>query len=254
MAHEIIQLKCNHCGQVFSAYKPEDNLHNTVYCPNCNNKITILLNPVDIQAEGQAQFPHLGPAQPVPGKTNLYYIEEHAIAGKRYAMRCGGCSRETVVAAQSGINKIKCKHCGAVTAFGADSPQNGQKQPQEKEKKPTEIIGGNGRMYEPAELIWGRLFSNKHYPLKPGTHYIGRRNVAEPSDIQLDDQFVSRRSVSIEVMPQGEGLTYKLVVLKATNPVLVNNVEILAGNSIYLNFGDTITMGKTRLTLRKAKK
>lgn len=255
MSQEIIQIKCNRCGQVFPVYKPEDNLHNTVYCPNCKNKITLMLNPVDVQVGGYEQFPTLGQALPVPEKNNLYYIKETAVAGKRYSISCGCCGKKMVVAAQPGINKKICPECQAVTAFGTGDLKNRQQASQQKsEKKPTQKIADGGQICDSAELTWGRLFSFHHYPLKPGVYYIGQKSVEKPSDIQLDDPYASRRSVSVEMMPQGGGWTYKLNVHKATNPVLVNSMNIPEGDSIYLNFGDTITMGKTRLTFKKAKK
>ena len=42
------------------------------------------------------------------------------------------------------------------------------------------------------------------------------------------------------------GNTFKLTVLKSTNPVLLNGNALAKGEAVSLNFGDIITMGKTR--------
>ena len=61
-----------------------------------------------------------------------------------------------------------------------------------------------------------------------------------------NDSTVSRRSVKIEVNYTSSGNTFKLTVLKSTNPVLLNGNALAKGEAVSLNFGDIITMGKTR--------
>ena len=61
---------------------------------------------------------------------------------------------------------------------------------------------------------------------------------------------MSRRSILIEVAQAPKGFTYKLTVKKCTNPVLINGKEQEVGNSIYLNYGDTILVGNTTLTFK----
>lgn len=98
-------------------------------------------------------------------------------------------------------------------------------------------------------------FSNKEFPLKPGRKYtIGRHDEYEDSDISIkNDDSVSRRSVRIDVEPGQRGYTYKMSVLKATNPVVHNGMALMPGESIALNFGDTIVLGKTKFRFEKEK-
>ena len=65
---------------------------------------------------------------------------------------------------------------------------------------------------------------------------------------------MSRRSVQVEVVCTERGYTFRLTVLNATNPVLHNDRQLKPGESVSLNFGDSITMGKTRFRFEKEKK
>lgn len=258
MSKETINIKCPRCGKPFLFYKPVDNTHNVVTCTHCGNKITLKLNPVDIKVGAAPRSQTLGKPLAAPGKPGLYYINERAVPGQSYTVSCGCCGRKSVVKAVVGVNKSVCAACGAVTGFAAPVPSGAAKQqpagsqPAPAPVKHTQKVGST-EMDALGEIVWGRFFAPKHFTLRPGIFTLGRKDTEQPSDIQIDDPYASRRSVSIEVMPQGTGYSFKLVVLKTTNPVFVNSNDITAGNSIYLNFGDTITLGRTKLTFKKAK-
>ncbi len=93
---------------------------------------------------------------------------------------------------------------------------------------------------------------NKNYHLNEGKNVIGRHDESEMSDISIkNDSAMSRRSVEIEVRRTDKGYLFKLTVLKATNPVLHNNSPLMAGESVSLNFGDSIVIGKTKFRFDK---
>ncbi len=99
--------------------------------------------------------------------------------------------------------------------------------------------------------IFGR-FKSKSYRLHPGPNTIGRHDKNCPSDVEIfDDCFVSRRSVVIDVAECDAGYKFKLTVMKAANPVLLNGRRLSSGEVIYLNYGDTIQLGNTRLNFIK---
>lgn len=99
--------------------------------------------------------------------------------------------------------------------------------------------------------ILGR-FRSRVYPLHPGPNVIGRHDKACPSDIEIgNDKFVSRRSVNIDVSEKEQGFLFKMTVLKAANPVLLNGKRLHEGEVIYLNYGDTLQLGSTRVNLIK---
>jgi hypothetical protein len=93
---------------------------------------------------------------------------------------------------------------------------------------------------------------NKDYHLSTGKNVIGRYDESKNSDIAIkNDPTMSRRSIEIDVMLSEKGKSFKLTVLNATNPVLHNNNPLLPGESISLNFGDSIILGKTKFRFDK---
>jgi len=100
-------------------------------------------------------------------------------------------------------------------------------------------------------LQWGGFFSRKHYKLLVGANVIGRKDKKTPSDVEFDDPEMSRRSVKIDAIPDGQGdYSFTLTVMKALNPVKVNDQQVIQGASTTLKHNDTITMGKTTLTFK----
>lgn len=93
---------------------------------------------------------------------------------------------------------------------------------------------------------------NKSFPIGIGRHLVGRHDPAAMSDISIrNDSGISRRSVEVKVEFGDHGYSFKLTVLKATNPVLLNDAPLSPGQSATLSFGDIITLGETRLRLDK---
>ena len=86
-----------------------------------------------------------------------------------------------------------------------------------------------------------------------GHNLVGRDDSDTPSDININDPYISRKSVNIYVMksPEGTGHTFKLTVMKAANPVFVNSQQMHEGETIYLNYNDKIKLGHTVLTLKR---
>ena len=106
---------------------------------------------------------------------------------------------------------------------------------------------------------FGGLFGKKTVKrLKFGANVVGRNDPGEPSDINIDDDYVSRRSVEITVskIPGGKDEVYKMILLREpSNPVFVNSQQLtMNSGAIYLNYNDKITLGRTVLTLKKVNK
>jgi hypothetical protein len=100
-------------------------------------------------------------------------------------------------------------------------------------------------------LQWGGFFSRKHYQLLTGSNIIGRKDKKIPSDVEFDDPEMSRRSVRIDVVPDGQGgFSFTLTVMKALNSVTVNDRQVGLSESIELKHNDVIVMGKTSMTLK----
>ena len=145
----------------------------------------------------------------------------------------------------------------------------GQVKPKQPEVRPSQPEGGNDGnetlMVAPPKgkespssqketsgtLQWGGFFSRKHHTLRVGANIIGRKDNNSHSDLEFDDPEMSRRSVKIDAMPDGNGHhTFTITVLKALNPVTLNGQKIEQGSSFRLNHNDTIVMGKTSLTFK----
>lgn len=103
----------------------------------------------------------------------------------------------------------------------------------------------------PMKLVVGKFLSKKVYPLSKGTHIIGRDDPDEQSNFAIKDSTVSRRSIQIDVNSIGGNLSYKMTVLKSTNPVYHNSAELSVGDIVYLNYGDTIKLGNTLIKVQK---
>lgn len=87
----------------------------------------------------------------------------------------------------------------------------------------------------------------QEFLLREGSFTIGRSE-DNPCDINIQgDPGISRCSAQIDVTNNGGNVFYKLTALNATNPVLHNYAVLPAGRSVMLNYGDTITLGKTKL-------
>jgi len=194
-----------------------------------------------------------------------YIMRDKAEVGKVYLMECPACHKASMVKAKEPKPFIcTCNYCktktlivgcqtGSQQALTA-KPQQGTKENTNQESLPTDKIRiHSGKAQTSGKLVWGGLLRRKSYLLYEGANYIGRNDSEIPSDVTIDDEYVSRRSILIEVIPVAKGYTYKLTVKKCTNPVLINGKEQQVGNSINLNYGDTILVGNTTLTFKPAK-
>lgn len=101
-----------------------------------------------------------------------------------------------------------------------------------------------------------RLSRNKTFRLMEGDNIIGRADKEYPSKISIkDDEYISRQSVNIEVIrtskEMSKGYMFKFSVLRASNGVWHNQRLLKVGESIYLNYGDNIVLGKTHFRFEK---
>lgn len=98
-------------------------------------------------------------------------------------------------------------------------------------------------------LLWGIKPNRKTTILNDGTTIIGRKDPEYPSDIQFEDEEMSRQSVRIDVT-HGATTNFTLTVQKSTNPVVVNGKRLTPGASMILPNGSSIRLGRTILVFR----
>ena len=211
-------------------------------------------------------IPVLGKAFETERFKGVYAIKEKAVVGRLYQMECPVCNKVLLLKAKEAKPWIEhCKHCGTKIFIQGratepakpkvEQPQLEKKLEQSSEKPNiTDKVRTSKNVQTSGKLVWGNMFRRKSCLLHEGENYIGRCDNSCPSDVSINDDYVSRRSILIEVekSSQGKGYTYKLTVKKCTNPVLINGKAQEVGNGIFLNFGDTIRVGNTILTFKPA--
>lgn len=222
MLDPILKYKCPQCGHVMQVKRPaKSGVYNRV-CPACQFKHQIKVTGTEEMQKAnqpQAAAPAPAPAaSPAPAPAPAPAPTPQAAP--------------------------------AVPPVPPPMPQMAPKAPQAKSEIHTDPI--HLKKKGPAKLtLIGTLFNNS-YPLDPGEIVIGRDDPTDQSDIALKgDPCVSRRSLKITVKrDEINGYSFRLKVLKSTNPVLLNG-SVLDGryDEPFLNYGDTITVGKTKLRI-----
>lgn len=244
MATTLLTYPCPKCNQKVRVKAPQKAGIYKITCPHCQYKANLKLPGLDTLGQAQANNPQ-APSAPTPPPSPMQ--RQRPVPPQMPPRPAGNVKPPQMppqMPASQGINV-----CNAAPANEA-APQktfvvNNPKMP--KAAGPDLPLG-------PAKLErLGKMF-NDSYPLRPGIITIGRYDNAVQSDIAIKgDTFMSRRSVSIEMRCIGiEGFTYCLRVLSSTNPVLINGRSVPVGTEVFLNFGDTFVMGRTRFRLDKA--
>lgn len=206
-----------------------------------------------------------------------YVVKNRAFIGVIYRIVCPKCGHTLLVRANSiKPHKAICKECNTPIYYMGKEHQVAHKgvrptakESQMKDESKNETIkiarkniqveegesgSGTVRFGKPnARLEWGGFFNKHFYNIqRVGEHYIGRKDDEIKSDAAINDEYVSRRSLLLEALPKSpHECVYKLTVKKAANPVLVNGKAYEVGESIFLNFGDTILVGNTTLTFKQ---
>jgi len=100
-----------------------------------------------------------------------------------------------------------------------------------------------------APRIGHLLCNGMRYQLRQGRNTVGRRAMTSAADIQLDidDRYVSRMQTEINVAVVGRIVKAVICNTQSKNPTYVNGRELLEGDAISLNDGDTISMGNTTI-------
>ena len=190
-------------------------------------------------------------------------------AEREYVFDCPKCGTEnTVTFGKPGMKKYFCKKCEVKFTASVKEPKNDEEKSQVVKTEGvshTITITDDGYFKKKANAAlvyggrFGGLFGKKTVKrLKFGANVVGRNDPGEPSDINIDDDYVSRRSVEITVskMPGGKNEVYKMTLLREpSNPVFVNSQQLtMNSGAIYLNYNDKITLGRTVMTLKKVNK
>lgn len=253
---------CPVCGKHLLAEPDKKGLH-TLICPNNDSKINYMAKEVkakkvetpakETEEDDVLKYPELGVPKLVQGK--VYTIKEKAVVGKTYKVICPVCGKVIKAAPdKEGQVILHCPNKDTSIGYRAKAGKANSDNADDQGPVPTQSAHAKA-LKSAGRLEWGGFFFKKKAKLHVGTNIVGREDAESPSDISFKDEYMSRRSVAIEVQKDSNhsGYNFKLTVLNASNPVYVGSHPLLVGNSIYLNYGDVIKMGNTVLTFKEDK-
>ncbi len=200
--------------------------------------------------------------QPQKVKEHVYIFKDKALSGTSYLIACPDCGQEHEVHPdQKGVFKGVCPNCKCRYGFNVvELPKPKEDEDSDGVMTETDVVMVSRKKHSGGALVWGGILGGllfrKAEHLNYGDNIVGRKDENKPSDISIDDSFVSRRSIKITVKPAPgkTGNTYRLTVLSAANPVFVNSNALETGDYTFLNYNDKIKIGHTVLTLKKLKK
>ncbi|MCM1021940.1 MAG: FHA domain-containing protein [Muribaculum sp.] len=254
--NNILVIKCQNtaCGKQIKFRRPNKGGIMRITCPYCKKSMNIKLpEPAPSEApstSGEApKETAAAPQNPTSPVLKTDYSQAEPLkpegefkVGQRYEFKCPHCKKQPIgyTPKEAGEKKFACPNCKGPIIVEATSK--------------TRIMVPDSLVC----LMRGKLtqlrraWFNKSFPLKAGINTIGRADPTVPSDISIEgDPTISRRCIEIGVSTTGAGNVFKLRVLHSTNPVLVNSERLNDGDSIQLNFGDIILLGKTKLRFDK---
>lgn len=222
----VIDVVCVHCGSTIHMQKKKMQEQCKLVCPGCKHPLHILFN---ITNDPQT-YSFLSIAQESHKKEDEAKQEESQI------------DSEAQKAKKDKTVYKKDKH--KARSFDDEIPGEDEFEEDNHRKKK------HPKLRESLFLTRKKLFGliAERYKLSECKTIIGRDDDDEPSDISLTgDDTISRRSISIDIVPDDYGFDYILKVLNASNPVRVNGKQIRVGEKTYLDLGDVITIGHTNL-------
>lgn len=240
----ISMFKCLNpeCGQLIKLRRPAKSGVYPVTCPHCQTKKNLKIKGLDAFEGGNPGSPSPN-ARPDNSERPTLALPREFIVGEECRFVCPHCGKQEIgFKTEKALKKeLACPYCKGKIAVSVRA---------KTDILETDVQGGSfikGKL-----VLLRRGWLNKNYPLSAGSHTIGRYDEAEMSDIAIkNDRGMSRRSVKIDVVQSPKGYMFKLTVLKATNPVVHNGVPLSIGESVLLNFGDSIVLGETKFRFDK---
>lgn len=266
----VVQLQCPNpeCGRVVKVKRPSKPGKYSLPCPSCGAKIPMIVPAPQTpqfqqqfdqqqyqpfqQQQQQQQLQLQQQQQKAPAPNNMFadpkwdkttYLKDEP-ASVSCAFGCGYVHQ--TVPEKVGENIFMCPTCKGKTRYNV----------RDKTVMVQNDIIGDRKPFRGKLLLLRTGWYNKEFKLRTGSNIIGRYDSSSAgaiADIAIkDDPSMSRRSVDINVSYDDMGgFRFDLTVLKATNPVLINHLPVGMGESVSLNYGDSIIMGKTQFRFDK---
>lgn len=272
----VINYVCPKCNTPQNLSKPRDVKEGLLYCPKCKTglkfffdvtkepqEVTVkVLTPADIPANQAAKSkPHRetvyvgkvgmpdgqvpGAAPQMPPAQNAPSAGQNAPFSPKYVRPGDEVPSAPFNAATPNPSRPYPGMMPPASSGGAGFMQQQQQQQQQQER----LLPLN----EPVFIIrLGGLFGKSHkdkFQVFEGRTVIGRTDPMQHSDIEFShDPEMSRQSLELFITPNYvRGNEYRLTVLRSTNLVYVNEFPVRVGEKVFLQFGDIITLGNTKL-------
>lgn len=221
----VIDIFCIHCGSKIQIQKKVSQTQCKLLCPACKKGLHILF---DTEQDPQTySFLSVNPQASDSKSTKENVVEEQPLS-----------EAEKKAKKDKTIYKKDKKKAHSYE----DIP--GEEDEEERQHK------NRPKLRESLFLIRKKFLGlvAERYKLSEGQTIVGRDDDEAPSDISISgDDTISRRSISINIVPDDYGFDYILKVLNAANPVKVNGKQVRVGEKVYLDLGDIITIGHTNL-------
>lgn len=232
---------CPGCGQEITIDTPSPGSR-LIKCPHCQAPVVMRIN-----------MPAIAPAKPAGPPAPM-----HIKVGEPARVQCPQCGKVHVITPTvPGRKTFNCVRCHTTVALVIEDPQ--VMPPKQADKQPSTTIALRDTDTQQAmgAITFGGFLglNRKTVRLRVGQNTIGRADDEKPSSIAFNDSFMSRQSVLIDVMPGEDaraGFRFQFKVLNAANPVYVNKQQYAVGDSVFLNYGDTIKLGRTTMRFVKA--
>ena len=233
---------CPHCNKVEIPIRSEKAGKGVIKCPHCKGTTILKIKEVEKPSSDSVSSSSNinagsdnAPKKPVDLGDDFYINQSYTVV-------CPHCKEENLTISQdtAGQGIVICPKCKGRVQYTA--------------RKPTETIVKSEliQRFRGKLILLRRGWLNKDYQLKDGNNVVGRFDESMISDIAIKgDSSMSRQSIEIYVEHHDKGYAFKLTVKNSKNPVLHNNKTLAVGDSISLNFGDSIILGKTKFRFDK---
>ena len=254
----MMVVTCPSCEKKMRMKNPQKPGVYRLTCPFCNKPFPVKI--VDhAEPKKEEPKPATPPVPPTPQPQPQPQPEAASDDEPVVVQYCSSCGMKLRIRnPQVGQHSVRCPKCQSVQTYTYGAPAAPQTPappvpPVPQPVNKTKPVQGNYNLATGCLVQSRGMFrSDTVYPLAGKETIIGRRDSTAPCDVMIDDATMSRRSVSITAEAKNKGITYKFTVLNATNKVLHNGTPLSVGSSVYLNFGDTLVLGRTKLKFQKA--
>lgn len=241
----IVTLKCPNpdCGSEIRGPHPGKPGNYKTGCPKCGH--SFLMNVSGPTANDVKVIDTNAGINVGKASVKAIEIDDDLFVNEQYNIKCPHCSSSIeVMSPQAGKAKKTCPNCNNVVIM--------------EFKRHTYVAHFNDDGTPQIKLsyqIKGFLHTRKlEFPIGEGRYIVGRSDPSTPCEIAVEsDPTMSRRSVEITGIRLPSGYSYKLKVLKATNPVMLNDEPLNIGAVVSIQPGDKFKLGKTIFKVEKLK-